>query len=218
MELLNEELEEFVSLASVKNYDKARNFIDECPLTYTDGSITYNFCPLFGLIVLFILFEITLIGFDGLSGIGGDTSGSGYGAPSTGYDAPSTSYGSPPSSYDAPSAGYESPAPSYSSPASTYGLRNQDLYYPYPEAFQNVDENFGNVDLTQTQNDYLTRLLSSNNIATGQGNNGATSQGNIAYQGNGIAGVNVQYPSYNPYLANYQLQQQQLQQHQAKRK
>ena len=37
-------------------------------------------------------------------------------------------------------------------------------------------------------------------------------------QGNGIAGVNVQYPSYNPYLANYQLQQQQLQQHQAKRK
>ena len=50
-------------------------------------------------------FSVTLIGFDGLSGIGGDTSGSGYGAPSTGYDAPSTSYGSPPSSYDAPSTG-----------------------------------------------------------------------------------------------------------------
>ena len=46
-----------------------------------------------------------MIGFDGLSGLGGDTSGSGYGAPSTGYDAPSTSYGSPPSSYDAPSTG-----------------------------------------------------------------------------------------------------------------
>ena len=30
-------------------------------------------------------------------------------------------------------------------------------------------ENFGNVDLTQTQNDYLTRLLSSNTGATGQG-------------------------------------------------
>merc|ERR1711935_807107 len=201
MELLN--LEEFSNLTSVTNYDLGRNFYrtfneSSCP-TFVSGDTTYNLCPLIGLLfVLFFVRIFTLIGFDGLSGIGGDTSGSGYGAPSTGYDAPSTSY---------------------SSPASTYGLRNQDLYYLYPEAFQNVDENFGNVDLTQTQNDSLTRLLSSNTGATGQGNNGATSQGNIAYQGNGIAGVNVQYPSYNPYLANYQLQQnQQLQQHQAKRK
>jgi len=217
MDLLN--LEEFSNLTSVTNYDLGRNFYrtfneSSCP-TFVSGDTTYNLCPLIGLLfVLFFVRIFTLIGFDGLSG------------PSTGYDAPSTSYGSPPSSYDAPSTGYgspapsyDAPAPSYSSPASTYGLRNQDLYYLYPEAFQNVDENFGNVDLTQTQNDYLTRLLSSNTGATGQGNNGATSQGNIAYQGNGIAGVNVQYPSYNPYLANYQLQQnQQLQQHQAKRK
>ena len=74
-----------------------------------------------------------------------------------------------PIGYGSPAPSYDAPAPSYSSPASTYGLRNQDLYYLYPEAFQNVDENFGNVDLTQTQNDYLTRLLSSNNIGTGQG-------------------------------------------------
>ena len=74
-----------------------------------------------------------------------------------------------PIGYGSPAPSYDAPAPSYSSPASTYGLRNQDLYYLYPEAFQNVDENFGNVDLTQTQNDYLTRLLSSNSVGTGQG-------------------------------------------------
>merc|ERR1712224_673544 len=164
-----------------------KTLIDASPrndLTFTSGDITYNLVPFIVLIILIFALRIfSLIGLDLFGGLDSGTSGSGYGSSS--YDAPSTSYGSPSSGYGAPS--------------SSYGLKTgQDLYYLYPGAATSIDDNFGNIDLTKTDNDYLTRLL---NVNTG------------ATQGN-IAGVNVQYPSYNPYLAAVQLQQQQLQEQQ----
>jgi len=167
-------------------------------LTFTSGDITYNLVPFIVLIILIFALRIfSLIGLDLFGGLDSGSSGSGYGSSS--YDAPSTSYGSPSSGYGAPSSSYGSPSSSYGSPSSSYGLKTgQDLYYLYPGAATSIDDNFGNIDLTKTDNDYLTRLL---NVNTG------------ATQGN-IAGVNVQYPSYNPYLAAVQLQQQQLQEQQ----
>jgi len=181
-------------------------------LTFTSGDITYNLVPFIVLIILIFALRIfSLIGLDLFGGLDSGSSGSGYGSssydapstsygsPSSGYGAPSSSYGSPSSSYGSPSSSYGSPSSSYGSPSSSYGLKTgQDLYYLYPGAATSIDDNFGNIDLTKTDNDYLTRLL---NVNTG------------ATQGN-IAGVNVQYPSYNPYLAAVQLQQQQLQEQQ----
>jgi len=178
-----------------------KTLIDASPrndLTFTSGDITYNLVPFIVLIILIFALRIfSLIGLDLFGGLDSGTSGSGYGSSS--YDAPSSSYGSPSSGYGAPSSSYGSPSSSYGSPSSSYGLKTgQDLYYLYPGAATSIDDNFGNIDLTKTDNDYLTRLL---NVNTG------------ATQGN-IAGVNVQYPSYNPYLAAVQLQQQQLQEQQ----
>ena len=147
---------------------------------------------------MFFCILVTLVGFGDLGDSFGDLTGSGYGAPSS-------SYGSPSPSYDSPSSSYGTPSSSYGTPSSSYGLKtSQDLYYLHPGTFTQVDENFGNIDLSQTQNEYLTRLLNVNNQAASQGKY-------VNLNGN-IAGVNVQYPSYNPYMAAYQLQQQQLQQ------
>merc|ERR1712083_103401 len=136
-------------------------------LTFTSGDITYNLVPFIILIILFFAIRLfTLVGFGDLGDSFGDLTGSGYGAPSS----------------------------SYGTPSSSYGLKtSQDLYYLHPGTFTQVDENFGNIDLSQTQNEYLTRLLNVNNHAT--------SQGKYANLNGNIAGVNVQYPSSNPYMA-----------------
>ena len=124
------------------------------------------------------------------------SSSSSYGAPSSGYGAPSSSYGAPSSGYGAPSSGYGAPSSSYGAPSTGYnspssglnsvnsnslnsnsltvanpvpnlgGAKVSDLYYLYPELFQNgeVDQNVGNIDYTDDpQQDYITRLLEINN-------------------------------------------------------
>ena len=113
--------------------------------------------------------------------------GSSYGAPSSGYGAPSSGYGAPSSGYGAPSSGYNSPS-SGSSINSNFnsvntnsltvanpvpnlgGAKVADLYYLYPELFQNQvgaqnDQNIGNIDYTDDPQgeDYVTRLLDINN-------------------------------------------------------
>ena len=145
-----------------------------------------------------------MIGFGGFGDFGLDTVSGSYGAPSSGYGAPSSSYGAPSSSYGAPSSSYGSPAPSYSAPSSGYsspsssftntntiangGAKVQDLYYLNSAT---VGDDIGNIDLTNfneltpSQQDYIARLLT---INAGNTNNNA--------------GLAVQYPNYNPYLAS----------------
>ena len=167
-----------------------------------------------------------MIGFGGDLTSGFDSSGYGapsssygapsssYGAPSSGYGAPSSSYGAPSSNYGAPSTGYNSPSTAFNSVNSNSltvanpvpnlgGAKVSDLYYLYPELFQNGDEqNIGNIDYTNDpQQDYITRLLQINNYV-GQ---------NHAIQRNG------QQPQvYDPYIISpEQLQMQLLQIEQA---
>ena len=171
------------------------------------------------------------------SGYGAPSSS--YGAASSSNGAPSSSYGTPASSYGAPAPSYGAPAPSSGYGASnnnfgasgansnnfgTSGTSNfgaslaapnnngyggakvSDLYYL--NAFQTSDENIGNIDLTQSQqNDYIAQLLSANNYNLNNVNNVNTN--NALLQQANAAGLNVQYPSYNPYLASasYQVTQ-----------
>ena len=176
---------------------------------------------------------------------GGDSSS--YGAPSSGYGAPSSGYGASSSSYGSPSTGYGTPSSGYGAPSSGYnsnsvnsnfnsvntnsltvanpvsnlgGAKVADLYYLYPELFQNgvqSDQNIGNIDYTDDPQgeDYITRLLEINNYLGFQNSQQQQYQNGQPLQLRQRLGQ-PQHQIYDPYIITpEQLQMQLLQIEQA---